>query len=424
MFLRWADGGGQNSLASLRRNCAAESNQRPAPVTMQTSLQATLCGAQSGATSEPNASIRRTGGRRRRVMPAMLLGFWLAAGQMPWAEAMAQSPSAIRGTVVNGYFWLKVPTQAGWNCRLECSTNLSQWDALVANIPGTGSEFQILDPDPVTGQMTRFYRTTQFNGPTPGEPPGNPNPAAWAWVAPGTFTLGGGTNSIGQESDETPATVVVLTNGFWVSRFEVSQQEYLNLIGFNPAWFVGDTSRPVEGVSYAEAASYCTLLTTQEQAAGRLPTGYAYRLPTEAEWEYACRAGSTTEFCYGDDPAGTELGFYAWFWDNSGSTNMPAGYSYLIGGNYYATHPVGTRQMNSWGLSDLHGSVWEWCLDWYGAYPGGTVTNYCGLTNGTSRVIRGGSWNAGPGSCRSANRSAAFPDGRSSGVGFRTILAR
>lgn len=270
----------------------------------------------------------------------------------------------------------------------------------------------------------RFYRAVQFFGPAPGEPAGNPDPAVWSWVSPGTFTLGSGTCSIGQESDEIPATVVALTNGFWAQRFEVTQQEYLELIGSNPAWFVGDTSRPVEYVSYSEATNYCALLTAREQAAGRLPAGYTYRLPAEAEWEYACRAGSTTEFGYGDDPTGAELGYYAWFWDNSGSTNMPPGYSYYMGGKYYTTQPVGTHQMNRWGLSDMHGSVWEWCLDWYGTYPGGTVTNYLGAPNGTSRVIRGGSWNGGPSSCRSANRSAAFPDGRSSGVGFRAVLAK
>lgn len=393
---------------------------------MRNSLNSIHRRSHGGITVEQSVSTVLAGRRGWPGVPAMLLGFglWLAAGQTPWAEAKAQTPFQVRVVVANGYFWIGIPTLPGWTYRLECSTNFGHWQSLAANIPGTGNEFQILDPDPVASQVTRFHRVAQFYGPTPGEPPGNPNPAAWAWVLPGTFTLGGGTGSIGQESDETPPTVVVLTNGFWVSRFEVSQQEYLNLTGINPAWFVGNTSRPVEGVSYTEATNYCALLTAQEQAAGRLPVGYVYRLPTEAEWEYACRAGSTTEFCYGDDPTGSELGYYAWFWDNSGSTNKPPGYSYFIGGEYYVTHPVGTRQMNRWGLGDMHGSVWEWCLDWYGTYPGGTVTNYCGVTNGTSRIIRGGSWNAGPGSCRSANRSAAFPDGRSSGVGFRAILAK
>ncbi|HOW77574.1 MAG TPA: right-handed parallel beta-helix repeat-containing protein [Candidatus Paceibacterota bacterium] len=311
------------------------------------------------------------------------------AGLLP----LVRASGSIQVAVAEGYCWIGVPTEPDSTYQLQWSTNLSSWDTLVANIAGTGDYYQFLDPVPVTTQGMRFYRAVQFFGPAPGEPAGNPDPAVWSWVSPGTFTLGSGTCSIGQESDEIPATVVALTNGFWAQRFEVTQQEYLELIGSNPAWFVGDTSRPVEYVSYSEATNYCALLTAREQAAGRLPAGYTYRLPAEAEWEYACRAGSTTEFGYGDDPTGAELGYYAWFWDNSGSTNMPPGYSYYMGGKYYTTQPVGTHQMNRWGLSDMHGSVWEWCLDWYGTYPGGTVTNYLGAPNGTSRVIRGGSWN-------------------------------
>ena len=119
-----------------------------------------------------------------------------------------------------------------------------------------------------------------------------------------------------------------------------------------------------------------------------------------------------------------ELGFYAWFWGNSGSTNAPSGYAYFIGDKYYTTQPVATRQMNAWGLSDMHGSVWEWCQDWYGPYPGGAVTDPQGATNGIARVIRGGNWNGGAALCRSANRSSAFPEGASSGIGFRAVLAQ
>lgn len=342
------------------------------------------------------------------------------AGLLP----LVRASGSMEAGVAEGYCWLGLSTEPASTYELQWSTNLTSWDTLAGNIPGTGEYYHVLDPVPVTSQGMRFYRAVQFFGPAPGEPAGNPDPAIWSWVSPGTFTLGSATGSIGQEADEIPATLVVLSNGFWAQRHEVSQQEYLSVVGSNPAWFVGDTTRPVEYVSYSEAKDYCVLLTAREQAAGRLPAGYIYRLPTEAEWEYACRAGSTTEFCYGDDPTGATLGFYAWCWDNSGSTNPPPGYSYVIEGKYYATQPVGTRQMNRWGLRDMHGSVWEWCLDWYGSYPGGAVTDYLGATEGTSRVIRGGSWNGGPGTCRSANRGAAFPDGRSSGVGFRVVLAR
>ncbi len=342
------------------------------------------------------------------------------AGLLP----LARASGSIQVGVAEGYCWIGLPTEPASTYQLQCSTNLSSWDTLVANIPGTGDYYQVLDPAPVTSQGMRCYRAVQFFGPAPGEPAGNPDPAAWAWVSPGSFAMGSGANSAGSESDEKPATAITLTKGMWVSRHEVTQQEYLAVMGNNPAWFAGDTNRPVENVSWNDATNYCVLLTAREQAAGRLPAGYVYRLPTEAEWEYACRAGSTTTYCYGDDPTGSELGFYAWYWDNSGSTNVPSGFAYYINGTYYVTHPVGTRQMNRWGLSDMHGSVWEWCLDWHGPYPGGSVTDPQGATIGTARVIRGGNWNGGLALCRSANRSAAFPGGASSGIGFRAVLAQ
>ena len=348
---------------------------------------------------------------------------WLGIGQGPWSDAQAQLTASIRGTVAEGYCWIGVSTLPAWTYQLEFSTNLNAWNTLVANIPGTGGEYQVLDPDPIAGRVMRFYRAVQFYGTTPGEPAGNPEPGAWAWVSPGGFSMGSGSNSAGGESDEKPATAVTLTKGLWMSRHEVTQQEYLALVGNNPAWFLGDTNRPVENVSWHEATNYCALLSAREQAAGRLPAGYVYRLPTEAEWEYACRAGSTAAYCFGDDPTGSELGFYAWYWDNSGSTNAPSGFAYYIDGAYYVTHPVGTRQMNRWGLSDMHGSVWEWCHDWYGTYPGGSVTDPQGATNGIARVIRGGNWNGGTALCRSANRSAGFPESASSGIGFRAVLA-
>jgi formylglycine-generating enzyme required for sulfatase activity len=134
--------------------------------------------------------------------------------------------------------------------------------------------------------------------------------------------------------------------------------------------------------------------------------GYAYTLPTEAQWEYACRAGSSTRFSYGDDPGYAQLGEYAWYSGNSSSQ----------------THSVATKRPNAWGFYDMHGNVWEWCLDWYGAYATGTVTDPTGVASGSYRVDRGGSWDRYPRLCRSAYRNRDVPGLRSDYLGFRAAV--
>jgi formylglycine-generating enzyme required for sulfatase activity len=130
-----------------------------------------------------------------------------------------------------------------------------------------------------------------------------------------------------------------------------------------------------------------------------------YRLPTEAEWEYACRAGSTTAYHFGKDV--TELSEYAWYKNNSG----------------LKTNAVGQKKPNCWGLFDMHGNVWEWCSDWYGEYPGSAVTNPTGSSNGLNRVIRGDSWLIEAMYCRSADRFKDNPSTRVSDLGFRLALS-
>jgi len=234
-------------------------------------------------------------------------------------------------------------------------------------------------------------------------------PTNMVFIPPGTFRMGSPTNEVDRFSNEGPQTAVTISRGFWMGKYEVTQGEYLAVMGSNPSWFTGDTNRPVEQVTWFEATNYCATLTQRERAAGRIATNSVYRLPTEAEWEYACRGWtSDRRFSYGDDPGYTNLTDYAWYSVNSGST----------------THPVGQKLPNPWGLYDMHGNVYEWCQDWFGAYPGGIAVDPQGpATTSPWRVLRGGDWNDLAGYCRSANRGIYSPDGTFIYFGFRVLLA-
>ncbi|MEO2036847.1 MAG: formylglycine-generating enzyme family protein, partial [Planctomycetaceae bacterium] len=214
-------------------------------------------------------------------------------------------------------------------------------------------------------------------------------------LSPGTFTMGDDSG----DADEQPAHQVTLTETIALGVYEVTQEQYEKVVGSNPSAFTGPQN-PVEQLRWEEAVEFCRKLSAlpAEKSAG-----YVYRLPTEAEWEYACRAGTTTKYSFGDSES--ELGDYAWYDKNSGVT----------------THPVGGKQPNAWGLYDMHGNVWEWCQDWYGNYPSGWVTDPTGPSSSSNRVRRGGSCSSGSGLCRSAGRSRDAPGLRGSFSGFRVL---
>jgi formylglycine-generating enzyme required for sulfatase activity len=249
------------------------------------------------------------------------------------------------------------------------------------------------------------------------------------WIPPGTFTLGSPTNQHSRDDDEGPETLVTLTRGFWIGRFEVTQKEYLELTGSNPSFFNGardgtnygvDLDRPVETVSWDDATNYCGLLTLQRRKAGQLPDGWAYRLPTEAEWEFACRASTTTAFHTGTSLKTNEANF-DWRW----SYDSEVGFQYSESNPFLErTLPVGSFPPNQFGLFDMHGNVWEWTADWHEAvYPGGHVFDRVGPRDGTYKVLRGGGWHIFPWHCRSANRSIKVPWDRSNIRGFRVVVS-
>jgi formylglycine-generating enzyme required for sulfatase activity len=217
--------------------------------------------------------------------------------------------------------------------------------------------------------------------------------------------------------DETPRHPVRITRPFYLGLTEVTQGQYRAVTGESPSQFRGSDDLPVEHVSWLDAVRFCNGLSELErlppfyrikgdQVAVADPRGVGYRLPTEAEWEYACRARNPARYSFGHDPA--VLGEYAWFYKNSGSK----------------THPVGQNRPNGFGLFDMHGNVWEWCWDEYRSdyYKGSPVDDPQGQSGASVRVIRGGSWSHDPQDARSANRFGNTPDSRSYYLGFR--LAR
>jgi formylglycine-generating enzyme required for sulfatase activity len=275
--------------------------------------------------------------------------------------------------------------------------NNNQWLVLKSMVL-PASPYLFLDTE-AAGKPKRFYRiTTDARAPQ------------LVHINPGQFVMGSPVTENDRFPDEGPQMNVTISKEFWMGKYEVTQAEYQSVMGHNPSSFPEDLSRPVESVSWEDANNYCAKLTAQERAAGRLSANQAYRLPTEAEWEYVARAGTKTRFSYGDDPGFALLSLYGWFGAISDEI----------------THPVGLKLPNPWGLSDMHANVWEWCADWYfSTYVGGSVVDplvpapILGL--GQGHVIRGGSWKGLNRFCRSASRSASLIPG--SNVGFRVVLA-
>jgi formylglycine-generating enzyme required for sulfatase activity len=236
-------------------------------------------------------------------------------------------------------------------------------------------------------------------------------PDDMVFIPPITFIMGSPPTEQDRDPNEGTQTVVTLTRGFWIGKHEVTQGEYLSIMHTNPSDFPGDLSRPVSSVSWLDATNYCAQLTERELAAGRIPAGSRYRLPTEAEWECAARAGTSTRFSYGDDPQYLSLTNYAW---------APVSATFEL-----AVHPVGRKLPNPWGLYDMYGNVFEWCQDWLGPLPGGSVTDPQGPASNPMgwKVMRGGAFDFGFSACRSASRSFRFPLFPDSDVGFRVVLA-
>jgi len=313
-------------------------------------------------------------------------------------RANAQSPAELG---IQAYAGLTITGAVGTVYSIEYVTTLAETNS---SNNWRGLEFLQLPASPFlwidqssSATAGKFYRAVEFVAPT-----------NMVFIPPGTFRMGSPTNEPDRWDWEGPQTVVTISRGFWMSIYEVTQAEYEELMGNNPSGSQINDQHPIERVSWDDAVTYCAALTERERAAGRIPLNSVYRLPTEAEWEYACRAWTSTRFSHGDDPGYKDLAQYAWHWHNSGLT----------------THSVGQKLPNPWGLYDLHGNVWEWCQDgWSEHHPGGTVVDPQGLATGSDRVLRGGGWSYEPRNCRSASRTRGSSGDTYNAFGFRTVLA-
>ncbi len=214
-------------------------------------------------------------------------------------------------------------------------------------------------------------------------------------IPAGEFDMGSAPLEVARNVDEGPVRRIRISRPFYIGRYETTQAQWKAVMGQILSNFKG-VDLPADGIPWSKAVEFCKRLSEREHE--------TFRLPTEAEWEYACRAGSTTTYSFGEAPS--SLDQHAWYNRNS----------------RHKTHQVGQKKPNAFGLHDIHGNVWEWCSDWYNEYLIDSTIDPTGPQEGTSRVLRGGSWFCTLDLCRSANRGWNTPDIRDDDVGFRIVM--
>ncbi|MCB1065300.1 MAG: SUMF1/EgtB/PvdO family nonheme iron enzyme [Verrucomicrobiae bacterium] len=267
----------------------------------------------------------------------------------------------------------------------------------------------------VLGSPSSVSLIQNATGRKPGEEFINGIALKLCWIPQGSFLMGSPSDEPGRDPQLETQVQVEISQGFWMGKYEVTQEEYETVMGVNPSQFADSgKNNPVETVNWSDATTFCRQLNERERSHGSLPDGWHYTLPTEAQWEYACRAETKTAFNNGKGITSTEgecrsLDAVGWYRSNCDGTKT-----------------VGRKRANQWGLYDMHGNVREWCLDWFEETRavGSTLVDPTGPETGSQRVDRGGYWNWTPHACRSAFRKGMSPTFRGSQVGFRIVLVQ
>jgi formylglycine-generating enzyme required for sulfatase activity len=346
--------------------------------------------------------IRKETGRpatREQTMPTAVRGAYTPLYASP-QQRRGDKPDPRDDVHALGVIWhqwlvgdltAERPGGRGWRKKLEGRGMMPGLIDLLESCIDDDPEERPANAAELASRIDRLLNSVpKSDAPRPGDIVTNSLGMKFAWIPPGTFLMGGD-----RFDDEKPAHRVTLTKGFYMSLYPVTQEQWQVVMGSNPSRFQG-ADRPVETVTWNDCQDFC------ERLAKSMST--PVRLPTEAEWEYACRAGTTTDY-HGGNGEGA-LKKVGWF---SGNSNGQ-------------TKPVGLLAPNAWGLYDMHGNVGEWCQDWHGPYPEDDVKDPSGPEAAGYRSLRGGSWNYPPEFCRAAHRLWFAPSSRSCDFGCRVLL--
>jgi len=404
-FLQWL---GFALVLASARVLAGETATAVATVTAGFVTGITVTSGGSGYTSEPQVTITGGGGSGatgKAFLSGGKVGLIVVlnagSGYTSAPTVSVEAPPKELGIVLEMVPKLTVEGPAGSLAQVEWAGDLTGPWTIWTNVVVSAEGVLLVDLRP--GSARRFYRAVP-----------DPRPLGFVWIAPGNFMMGRSTNEPGLTPPSWGLSevqhTVTLTRGFWMSDHEVTQSEYQAVMGKTPSNFKLSLDRPVESVSWGDAMAYCQELSARERAAGKITAQQIYRLPTEAEWEYAARAGSTA-------PRYGPVDSIAWFAENSGGQ----------------TRPVRQKTPNAWGLYDMYGNVSELCLDYVpigGGYPPNTEdpVGCCG-DQYDAMIVRGGSWLSSNDvanviSLRAAAREMVMQDSRGSAhIGFRPVLS-